>query len=641
MVRTYIMRQFDAWLEERDAEREEALREVEELAERNPGITYERPPVGFSAEQVRSNAYLMRRAVDQFLATNASRSSTGNAERLELRFGDDLRSSGGEWVVYDGKAWRRNKSHLVVEMMKSVNRSIADEAQSLPEEGTGAKGKGPSEQDKHRSFAVSSSSKNAIYDAMSLAKSSLTVESDVFDNHPHLLNTPSGIVDLTSGQVMPHDKGLMLTGITAVDYDKDADSSAFEEMMIDFCRDKRGKRDQAKEHFYKVFLGYSLRGDNREKAILIITGDETDATRNGNNGKTTIMSTIASALGGDIITTIGKNLICREGGREPDSKARLPMLGRRIVYGAELSSSDIIDAASLKLLTGEEKVRIKSLYVDEFEGKITATPIVYSNVMPKVNSSEAAIWDRIYKVAAYTYYYPQNADQASIDGGGYSVRADKDKMNALRSDPAFLAGVLKWLVEGAIEYHQKGLPIFAEAKSSLDAVKRDSDPIMDFYEQCLCRADGHKVRASDLYTAYLFYCRLNSADEVSQHAFGIAMNGRGHTTINKSGYVMRTGVAFNPVGLALAKACEPDQALMFTVEDEGKGVTYPASALPPCELRHFAVNEKNGIEVGRTFGPYRVSSVDAQGFFKDLDPDLVAAVMRSGALKNGAKGRYR
>ena len=61
-------------------------------------------------------------------------------------------------------------------------------------------------------------SKGRITAISRLARGILTTDPAAFDAHPDLLNTPSGVVDLTTGELHPHDPRLLLTRITSAAY---------------------------------------------------------------------------------------------------------------------------------------------------------------------------------------------------------------------------------------------------------------------------------------------------------------------------------------------------------------------------------------------------------------------------------------
>ena len=56
----------------------------------------------------------------------------------------------------------------------------------------------------------------------------LAEDSPVFDDHPDLLNTPSGVVDLRTSKLKKADPLLYLPKITGVGYDPEADTSMWD-----------------------------------------------------------------------------------------------------------------------------------------------------------------------------------------------------------------------------------------------------------------------------------------------------------------------------------------------------------------------------------------------------------------------------
>jgi putative DNA primase/helicase len=50
---------------------------------------------------------------------------------------------------------------------------------------------------------------------LTLARGIVARKTDDLDSDPDLLNTPSGIVDLQRGELLPHDPSLLITKITS------------------------------------------------------------------------------------------------------------------------------------------------------------------------------------------------------------------------------------------------------------------------------------------------------------------------------------------------------------------------------------------------------------------------------------------
>lgn len=620
MKKTHIMSWFDEWLDNgKSFSGAEDLDGLDGLAAELAGPDAAEAAAERLREEAaatRANPLLLERAMDEFLALVAKRNDTGNSERLELRYGDRMRFVSGSWAVFDGKAWQRDSDHLAVEIMKDVNRQTEREADTLDDQ---ARGRELSEHEKHARFALRSGQEGAILSAVKLAASSLREEEAIFDKNPTLLNVQNGVVDLLTGRLLPHDRSLMLTGIASVDYDPDADTSEVEAVVGEIMCRKGGGVDAEKMNFLQCFLGQAVRGDNVEKAILVLTGDETDEERNGDNGKTALANFILDAMG-NLAGSCDKTALVKSSGRSPDNKSRLPMRGKRISYMAELGNRDIVDGAALKLITGgEEGSPMKSLYKDEFFGKIGATPILTSNVFPQVDTNDAAVWGRIYKLNLYGFFYKPDASARAI-ASGYSVPRNPAKIASLRNDPAFARAFLKWIVDGAVKYHKSGLPLYEPARASLEIAKEKTDPFSRFTDACVSRTPGAVIKAADLYMAYLTHCALNGEAPESQKAFGSSMTAKGYTSANKGGYTVRENVGLTPIGFAYANGLTPESALDFVAVNEGSGVAYPGINIPPNEIRgHFKIG-KDGMKVGDIYGPYRIERF---GGYEPLEDDLI------------------
>lgn len=72
-------------------------------------------------------------------------------------------------------------------------------------------------------------------------QATLSVDVSTLDTHPDLLNAQNGVVDLRTGELRPHDPALYLTRITAVDYDAQATSPAWDRVIAALPAEARGR----------------------------------------------------------------------------------------------------------------------------------------------------------------------------------------------------------------------------------------------------------------------------------------------------------------------------------------------------------------------------------------------------------------
>src|SRR5580658_7837208 len=88
-------------------------------------------------------------------------------------------------------------------------------------------------------IATAIASRKTITAVVSLARADRGIASDAgqWDRNPWLLNTPSGVVDLRSGKLLPHDPQLYITKITAVAPDAACSTPIWHAFLKRTCRE--------------------------------------------------------------------------------------------------------------------------------------------------------------------------------------------------------------------------------------------------------------------------------------------------------------------------------------------------------------------------------------------------------------------
>ena len=136
-----------------------------------------------------------------------------NAERLVRQHGKDLRycSAFKDWLIWDGARWKRDDSGLVVRRAKRTVRGIYREA---------AAAKDLTERKKLSDWARRSERAAQIMAMLKLTESEpkIPVSPNELDTHPFLLNCRNGVVDLTTGDLRPHDRDLLITERAPVEF---------------------------------------------------------------------------------------------------------------------------------------------------------------------------------------------------------------------------------------------------------------------------------------------------------------------------------------------------------------------------------------------------------------------------------------
>jgi putative DNA primase/helicase len=251
-------------------------------------------------------------------------SDLGNADRLVAQHADGIRYvlRHREWRYWDGCRWVRDETYHVQELAKSIARKIAEDADG--QDGELAR------------WAKRSQSRAGVGNMLSLAKSDthIVASPEDFDRHGHLLNFENGTLDLTSGELRPHDRADFLTKLVPSPYASDADCPLFDAFLDTIFG---GDRDMI--GYVLRALGYTLVGGNPEQAFFILHGS-------GANGKSVLMNAVLDALGGDYAMQMNADSLLRHSSRTGILRSDLAYLkGVRLAVAAETGEDNHLNTS--------------------------------------------------------------------------------------------------------------------------------------------------------------------------------------------------------------------------------------------------------------------------------------------------------
>lgn len=126
----------------------------------------------------------------------------GNARRLQIRHGDNLRYSHleKEWLHWDGQRWQRDDIGHVMELAKETVTSIRQQLETHQD---------PEARDQLRKRSRSLEGHTRLRAMIELAKSEpgIAVLPKQLDTDPEKMNVLNGTVDLRTGELYPHRPG--------------------------------------------------------------------------------------------------------------------------------------------------------------------------------------------------------------------------------------------------------------------------------------------------------------------------------------------------------------------------------------------------------------------------------------------------
>ena len=421
-------------------------------------------------------------------------SDAGNAAVFSRMYRDNLLYTDAlGWLHWNGQRWERDDhkatawalelSEKMLQEAKEENRAAllqVAEATAKHEETGATEDADTLEKAKSQALAAKAylthakNSRNAvrIKNMLELSKPALVIKADKLDANPFDLNTPAGIMDLTTGRLRPHERAAYCSQSTQTGPD---DRGA--EMWSGFL-DTITCGDGSIRGFLQLVAGMSLIGAVYQEGIIIAYGG-------GRNGKSTYFNALGAVLG-DYTGSIDIKVITTDRANKGASLATLR--GRRLVITGELEEHQRLSVATLKQLASTDRLVIEEKFKQPETVKQTHTLVLFTNHLPRVGSTDNGTWRRLIVV-------PFNATIPA--GAGIQNYADTLVKEAG-------GAILTWAIEGAVNFVRNGfrLDIPEVVEEATEAYRAREDWLTNFINERCIREPNARVGAADLYREY-------------------------------------------------------------------------------------------------------------------------------------------
>lgn len=441
---------------------------------------------------------------------NARLTDLGNGERLVEMHGDALRyvPTSKKWHCWDGRRWVVDDLLDVQRRAKETVRAVGKLAFEME---YGA------DRIQRLKFAQDSES-NGKLKAMierAAAEPGIAVLPESFDAHPFLLNVANGVVDLSTGELGPHDRNLLMTKLVPVEYPGRDDAEC--PLWLAFL-DRVFAGDQVMISYVQRAIGYTLTGDTREQCLHLLYGT-------GANGKSTFQEIIADITGDYSLQADFSTFLEKKHNDGPRNEIAA-LKGARYVRSSEIGEGKRFNEALIKTLTGGEKMRARFLYAEEFEFTPAFKLWFSFNHKPLIRGTDHAIWRRV-RLIPFAVTIPDS---------------EKDDMlkAKLRVE---LPGILRWAVDGCLAWHREGLRPPDSVLAATAAYRAESDTLGAFIEECCELGTKLEEAAAPLYKAYKKWAHDGGEFEMSQTAFGRKLSDRGFDVDTSRRHKYRRGLS--------------------------------------------------------------------------------------------------
>jgi putative DNA primase/helicase len=346
-------------------------------------------------------------------------SDADNASRLIDLQGDVLRfvPLWKKWLVFshDEQRWIRDDGNVhVFECAKDVGQNLKREALTIADSRDAKKKFG---------HGLKCLSKAGIESMVKLARGveGVPLDHELLDSDPWKLGVKNGVVDLRSGELRPAVPDDLMTMQCAVAFDPKAKCRRWNEAMQQWFPDPEVLK------YVQRLAGSALVGVQRDHVFAIMYGG-------GRNGKGTFIRALQRVFGA-YATTPHLSLLTKDSKDHDTVKASL--FRCRLAVASETEHRVKLDEASVKNLTGRDRINCHRMREDEWEFDPSHSLWLQTNHLPKISGTDTGIWSRIRVVKWETTFSPE--------------KQVKDLDETLAGEAP---GILNWLLAGCLSWQK-------------------------------------------------------------------------------------------------------------------------------------------------------------------------------------------
>ena len=375
--------------------------------------------------------------------------------------GTILYTLGRGWMMWTGTHWRQDEAGVV--------RFVTTALQTRSIEGVRSQNEALTKS----AFPSSSHVKSAIY----LLQSYAAADTSIFTQVAHHLNCRNGLVDLKTGDILPHHHSQRQTYCLDIDFEPGAESPLWEEMLSQWIGN-----DIATRMYLHRLMGYACTGETNEEILVYIYGPP-------RSGKGTFLNTIHQILGPLAASTDMDTFTDRKNGR---NFALASLIEARFVQAQETRTDQWLNTALLKSATGRDPLSVEHKYRTPYTAVPVWLIVLASNYPPKAPPDDAAFWETRMRVISF----PNS-------NSGHEDRSLKTRLLTDENK----RGILAWLVRGAMAWYRHGLgAVPTNVTETTQQMRSLSDSLGRWLsEGCIMDPDAESS-ASQLHSAYTLWC---------------------------------------------------------------------------------------------------------------------------------------
>jgi P4 family phage/plasmid primase-like protien len=337
---------------------------------------------------------------------------------------------------------------------------------------------------------------------LDLAKGIVERSADLFDAEPDLLNTPTGVVDLRTGQLSPHDPDLLMTKITQGAYRPGFTHPDWDQAL--------SALPAAVCYWFQERIGQAVTGHPTPDGLIPIMNG------GGENGKSVLGTDGVLPAVGDYGAPVSPKLISD---RHEHSTERADLRGQRLLIAEELTEDRALNVTAIKQISDVGQIKARKVHRDNVTFAASHSLFVTSNYVPVVSETDHGTWRRLALVVfPYRFRKPHEPLISKADRRGDPRLKHRIRTGADGQHDA----IVTWAVEGARRWYQNGMvfsSLPAEVEQDTRAWRRQADRILGFWDERLIADSEAGILATEMHAAFNAWLKVNGHYEWSRELF--------------------------------------------------------------------------------------------------------------------------
>jgi putative DNA primase/helicase len=399
----------------------------------------------------------------------------------------------GKWFVWNGVGWKVNETGMGFDHARRLCRA-------------------------HRGKSSKMSSKKAAEGVEYMARRDerFAKTSEIWDRDPFLLGTPSGAVDLKSGELKPaNQKDYITKCVSVAPAPKGTPYPRFKKFLMEAT-----SGDLGLQRFLQQWAGYCLTGVIREHALVFIYGT-------GGNGKSAFVKVLTEIISGYAKTAAMDTFVATRNQRHLTELAMLK--GARLVTASETEQNQRWPESRINQLTGNDSITANFMRQDHFTYVPQFKLTLVGNHKPKLGSVNAAARRR-FNIVPFVHKPPVPDQTLEVK---------------LREEyPA----ILRWMIEGCLDWQENGL-VRPEIVTATTSEYFEEQDLLGQWIQSKCECGpGKKASATALYASFKEFAQANGEDWGSSTSFGSMLSQHGFEKKKKS-EIFYIGIALKALNM--------------------------------------------------------------------------------------------